>query len=77
MKNKVIIIAKLILSVFLSLLWFLLVQAEYEMITKPLLQNDFPVIKGVAAIWFLGLILLILGAAIIFLLRSIKKYKKI
>ena len=42
-KNKIKVIAKLILSALLFLAWFFLIQGEYEMITKPELQNDFPV----------------------------------
>lgn len=73
MKNKIIIIFKLVLVVVFSLAWFVLIQAEYEMITKPELQNDFPIIKGVYAVYSLGLILLAIAIIIIFLLRSIKK----
>lgn len=73
MKNKIIIIAKLILSVFLFLIWFVFIQGEYEMIVKPELQNDFPVIKGVYAVYFTGFILLIITAVILYLLYSIKK----
>jgi len=76
MKNKLIIIVKFILAVFFSLIWFILVQAEYEMITKPELQNDFPIIKGFYAVCFLGFILLIIGVVIILLLYSIKRGKK-
>ena len=35
MKNKLIIIVKLVLLAFFSLMWFILIQAEYEIITKP------------------------------------------
>lgn len=71
-KSRIIIIVKLFLSVILSLLWFILVQAEYEMITKPELQNDFPIIKGVYAVYFTGFILLMMALGIFFLLYSIK-----
>jgi len=43
------------------------------MITKPELQNDFPIIKGAAAVYFLGFILLAIGAIVVFLLFSIKR----
>jgi len=51
-------------------MWHILVQAMYEMITKPVLQNYFPIIKGIHAVYFLGAILLIPGIAI-FLVFSI------
>lgn len=60
MKNKIIIIFKLVLVVILSLAWFILI-------------NDFPIIQGVYAIYFLGVILLVILAIIIYLLCSIKK----
>ena len=65
MKNKLIIIVKLILLAFFSLMWFIFIQAEYEMITKPELQNDFPIIKGIYAVYFTGFILLVISAIII------------
>lgn len=74
--NKNSLIIKIVISVFLSLLWFVLIQAEYEMITKPNLQNDFPIIKGISAVYFLGFILLIIGILIIMLLYSIKKGRR-
>ncbi|MFA6255245.1 MAG: hypothetical protein WC675_04440 [Patescibacteria group bacterium] len=73
MKNKLTTIIKLALLAFFSLVWFLFIQAEYEMVTKPELQNDFPIIKGIYAVLFLGSILLIIGVIIVFLLYSIKK----
>ncbi|MDD4995121.1 MAG: hypothetical protein PHW53_01475 [Patescibacteria group bacterium] len=75
MKNRLIFIIKLVLSAFLSLIWFFLIQGEYEMITKPELQNDFPIIKGVYAVYFLGFILFAIGGIIVYLLFSIKKNK--
>ena len=75
MKSKIIVIAKLILSVFLFLAWFFLMQAEYEMITKPELQNDFPIVKGVYAVYLTGFALLVIAVAISLLLYSIKKSK--
>ena len=76
MKNKHFTIIKLFLIALFSLMWFILIQAMYEMITKPELQNDFPIIKGIYAVYFLGVILLILGIVIIFLIFSIIKLKK-
>lgn len=76
MKNKLKIISKLVLLAFFSLMWFFLIQGEYEMITKPELQNDFPIIKGVYAVYTLGFILLIISFIIIFLLYLIKNSKK-
>jgi tryptophan-rich sensory protein len=70
MRNKLKIFIKLILLAFFSLIWFFLIQAEYEMITKPDLQNDFPMIKGSGAVWFLGFILLVLSAIIIYIIHS-------
>ncbi len=71
--NKILLIIKIVILIFLSLVWFVLVQAEYEMITKPYLQNDFPIIKGISAVYFLGFILLIIGVLIIILQFSIRK----
>ena len=76
MKNKHFTIIKLFLIALFSLMWFILIQAMYEMITKPELQNDFPIIKGIYAVYFLGVILLILGIVIVFLFFSIIKLKK-
>jgi hypothetical protein len=73
MRNKIIVSAKLILSVLLSFMWFVLIQAEYEMITKPELQNDFPIVKGIYAVYLTGFILLVIAATILYLLYSIKK----
>jgi len=73
MKDEIIVITKLILAIFLFLVWFVLIQAEYEMITKSELQNDFPVIKGVYAVYLTGFILLVIAAIILYLLYSIKK----
>ncbi|OGG89944.1 hypothetical protein A3H03_01315 [Candidatus Kuenenbacteria bacterium RIFCSPLOWO2_12_FULL_42_13] len=75
MKNKIIVIIKLILSAFLFFVWFVLVQAEYEIITKPGLQNDFPIVRGVCVIYLIGFMLLIIAAIVLFLLYSIKKSK--
>ncbi len=68
MKNKMQLIFKIVLLTFLSLLWFVLIQAVYEMMTKPYLQNDFPIIKGALAVYFLGIILLIISILIFALL---------
>lgn len=73
MKNKIILVVKFILLATLSLLWFVLIQGEYEMVTKPYLQNDFPVIKGIGAVYFLGAVLFIIGVLIIILLHPILK----
>jgi hypothetical protein len=74
-KNKLLIFVKLALLAFFSLLWFILVQGEYEMITKPELQNEFPIIKGIYAVYFLGFILLIISVIIAHLSYSIIKSK--
>ena len=73
MKSKITVITKLILSVFLFLVWPFLTQGEYEMIMKPELQNDFPIVKGVYAVYLTGFVLLFITAAIFLLLYSIKK----
>ncbi len=65
MKNKLLIFIKLLFLAFFSFLWFVLCQAEYEMMTKPELQNEFPIIKGAYAVYFLGFILLIIGIIIV------------
>jgi len=74
-KNKLLISVKLILLIFLSLVWFVLIQAEYEMVTKPWLQNDAPIIKGIYAVYFLGFVLLVISAIIVYLLSSILKLR--
>jgi len=61
--------------VFLFLAWFFLMQAEYEMITKPELQNDFPMVKGVDAVYLAGFILLVIAVIVFYLLYSIKKFR--
>ena len=75
MRNKILIIAKIILSIVLFLIWFIILQGEYEMIVKPELQKDFPIIKGVCAVYLTGFVLLVITAVIFFLLYSIKKSK--
>jgi hypothetical protein len=61
-------IIKLFSLVIFSFLWFIFIQAEYEMITKPELQNEFPILKGVSAVYFLGFVLTILSIIIVSLL---------
>jgi hypothetical protein len=67
---------KLVVLAFFSLLWFLLIQAEYEMITKPELQNEFPIVKGAYAVYFLGFILLVISVIIAYLLFLILTFRK-
>lgn len=67
-KNKLLIFIKLFLLMLFSTMWLVLIQGEYEMITKPELQNEFPIIKSVYAVYFLGFILLIISVIITFLL---------
>ena len=70
-------IVKIVLIILFALINFVLVQGEYEIITKPYLQNDFPIIKGIGAVYVLGLIIVVLAALTIYLLLSlIKSYKK-
>jgi hypothetical protein len=84
MKNKLKVIIKLILLALFSLMWFVLIQAEYEIITKPDLRNDIAIIKkifgesfnGILTVYFLGFILLVISAVIIFLLYSIYAKRK-
>ena len=71
MKNRMTLIFKTILLALFSLLWFLLLQGEYEMITQPQLQNDFPGVNGVGAVYLLGLIILIITVISIFIFLSI------
>jgi len=73
MNSKFQIFLKLILLVFLSLVWFVFIQVEYEIITKPELRNDFPIIKGTWAVYSLGFFLLITGIIIVYLLYYFKK----
>jgi hypothetical protein len=69
-------ILKLAPLVMLSLLWFVLVQAEYEIITKPELRRDFPVVQGLTAVYVLGFILLIISVVILYPLMSVIKELK-
>ncbi|MFH0863659.1 MAG: hypothetical protein V1858_01010 [Candidatus Gottesmanbacteria bacterium] len=74
--KKILLFIKIIFLAFFSIMWFVLIQGEYEMVTKPELQKDFPGIKGVNAVYFLGFILLLLSIIIVYLLNSISKSKK-
>lgn len=76
MKNKLITIFKLILVVVFALIWFVLIQVEYEIITKPELAKDFAIISGIWLVIFFGFVLLFIAAAIIALLYSVKKDKQ-
>ena len=73
MKDKSKIIFRIILLLFLSLLWFVFIQVEYEIITKPELRNDFPIIKGIWAVYSLGFFLLITGIIIVCLVYYFKR----
>lgn len=77
MKNKIILIVKLTLLAFLSLFWFVFIQVEYEIITKPYLQNDYPIIKTTHAVYSLGIVLLIVSVLIFLLLIPILKNIKV
>jgi len=68
MKQKLLILIKIILLVFFVSVWFVLIQAEYEIITKPELQSERPLVQGIGAVWFGGFIVLILSIIIILLL---------
>lgn len=72
MKNRLLMSVKLVTTALISLLWFILIQGEYEMITKPELQNDFPIMKGISAVYVLGFILLLLGSIVVYLLKNLK-----
>lgn len=76
MKSKLILVAKLALLLLFTLMWFILIQAEYEILTKPELRNDVPIIKGLAAVYFFGFVLLIISVIIVFLIRSIRRPRK-
>lgn len=69
-------IIKFILLAFFSLIWFVLIQAEYEIITKPELRSECPLIQGTGCVYAFGLILLILSTVIIYLLYAIIKRNK-
>ncbi|OGZ31955.1 MAG: hypothetical protein A2V69_03545 [Candidatus Portnoybacteria bacterium RBG_13_40_8] len=69
-------ILKLILATVFALVWFILVQAEYEIITKPELAKDFAIISGIWLVIFFGFVLLSIAAAIIGLLYSIRKSRE-
>lgn len=77
-KNKIKLVSKFILLAFLSLFWFIFIQVEYEILTKPKLQDEFPIIKGAYAVYFTGIILLIFSVLIFFLLTpTLKKLKSL
>ncbi|OGZ33660.1 MAG: hypothetical protein A2Y98_01870 [Candidatus Portnoybacteria bacterium RBG_19FT_COMBO_36_7] len=83
MKKNFKIFIKLVLLAFFSLLWFVFIQAEYEIITKPDLRNDIPILErilgenfnGILTVYLLGFVLLAISAIIIYLLYSFKKLK--
>jgi tryptophan-rich sensory protein len=68
-------IFKLLLAGIFAFVWFILVQAEYEIITKPHLAKDFAIISGIWLVIFFAIVLIAIAAAIIALLYSIKKSK--
>ena len=74
LKNKFVFFIQLVFLIIFSILWFVLIQGEYEMLTKPALQYDFPIIKGIYAVSFLGIIILILSLIIAYLIYSITKH---
>jgi hypothetical protein len=77
MKNTIFLLVKLALLVFFSLIWFILIQVEYEIITKPELQDDFPFIKGSLTVYINGIIVIILSILILLLVNLvIKSYFK-
>lgn len=76
MGNKLKTIFKLILAAGFSLIWFVLVQAEYEIITKPELAKNFAIINGIWLVIFFGFVLFFIAAAIVALLYSIKGSKR-
>jgi hypothetical protein len=61
---------------FFSLLWFILIQAEYEMVTKPDLQKEFPGVQGTGAVYLLGFIIFAITAVSIVLFFSIIRSRK-
>jgi len=73
MRNKVVIAVKAFFMAVLSFLWFLFIQAEYEIVIKPELRDDLPFFYGMYSVVFTGFLLLLMAAAIVFLWRSIKK----
>jgi len=62
--------------IFFLLVWFVLIQAEYEVITKPELRDEIPLVPGIWGVYFLGFIVLILSLIILYLFYIlIKKFK--
>jgi hypothetical protein len=66
-------IFKLILTAILTLIWFVLIQAEYEIITKPELRDECPVFQGFGAVLFGGFIILVLSVIIILISKNLWK----
>lgn len=75
-KNKIINVIKIISVVILSLMFFVLIQSEYEMITRPELVNDYPWIASYHAVYILGFILVIIVLTGLYLIYSIIKSKE-
>jgi len=76
MKRKILLIIKVLLLLLFSFMWFLLVQAEFEMLTKPYLRAQCPVVQGSACVYFGGVILSIIALFIFALSYSIYKHFK-
>lgn len=69
----VVLFVKISLLLFSSLVWFVLVQAEYEVVTKPYLRDDISWIDEDLIVYLFGLILIILAFIIIFLIYLLKR----
>lgn len=80
MKNKVMLIFRVVLLGLLCLFWFIFIQVEYEIITKPYLLDDFPDLKRMGGAYLFGIVVLVASLLIIYLiypaLRRLKVIKK-
>jgi len=75
MKKILLLIFKIVIILFLGMVWFFLLQGEYEIITKPYLRNEFPVIHGAGAVVVLAIVLIIIAIAIVTTILSIFREK--
>lgn len=76
MKKILLLIFKIVIILFLGFVWLFILQGEYEIITKPYLRNEFPVIHGAGAVVILAIVLIIIAIAIVTTILSILKERK-
>jgi len=70
MKKSFITYLKILVTIILFLIWFIFIQAEFEMVTKPELQTEFPIIHGWGAVCVFGSIILLISISFAIMLIS-------